>query len=105
MRICRKSLFILLLLILFSSDMFAAMEPVPPTKDVVSKSTATEVGGLDLPYKPINLDDADTDTATETASDLTATSTDESQKEKINWDQIPYIPFKVPELPSAPDPD
>lgn len=86
----------------------AQAQPAQPTKDLIPRSTVKDVDRLHLPYQPRDIDDdviideigsktqwADGDNGEE----------DETEKVKIDWEQIPYIPSKPPVLKPAPDPE
>jgi hypothetical protein len=83
---------------------FIAAGPVVPTDDLTSKSTVKNVGDLNLPYTPTDLDTTEsTDPYATPLTDATGNQTG-SQDVKIDWSKVPYISSKNPELSHAPDP-
>lgn len=96
-----------LMSILLCAFCFIAAGPVVPTDDLTPKSTVKDIGDLNLPYTPVDLDTTDTMTPSEdpygTMMDTTTDLT-EPKEVKIDWSKVPYISSKNPQLPHAPDP-
>lgn len=80
----------------------AMAQPIEPTRDIKSKSTAT-ANAIDLPYKP---DESlfQTMTSTDTINTM-LDGTAEDPKEKFDFAKVPFIPFKGPALRPAGDPE
>lgn len=72
----------------------AHAQAIPPTEQVQA-SEKTNVNVSDLPYQPKELDEISKDLQN---LDLKNDSSDTTESKKIEWDQIPYIPSKFPEL-------
>lgn len=85
----------------------AAIGPATPTDNVFTKVKKPESATENLPYDvsahPLNDEDFD---ETDSDSELgdTIESTEETEKEIIDWALVPYVPFKRIELTPAPDP-
>jgi len=65
-----------------------------PSKDAIPTSNIKDTTDLNLPYQPKDPNVLD--------SGLIPPTTPEEQK--IDWSKVPFVPFKTPELPPAPDP-
>lgn len=99
-----RKLFLTLFLCFLSSGNADAQEgPIAPTEDVESTTKKTGVDPKQLPYKITTIEDLFIPDATETATD-TSTGTNTATVKEIDWSKIPFIPFKLIELPPAGDP-
>ena len=76
-----------------------AFGPVAPTGEVTSKTKSSGGSGLDLPYKPRDIND------TGTLSDNDLFWEDKPPEEIIDWEKMPFVPSKKLELKPAPDPE
>lgn len=88
--------------VLLAGPAVAAFGPVIPTDAIVpSHKKATGKTVPDLPYKPRDVDEAPV-----AVSDNNLASGESTKPlEQIEWDKVPYTPFKLPELAPAPDPE
>jgi len=87
-------------------DGHAAMGPVSPTDNVFTKVKKPKSSTENLPYD-VNAHPIDDEDFGETDNNLgdTIETTEESEKEIIDWTLVPYMPFKRVELTPAPDPE
>lgn len=101
-------LVLIFLLVGISFSAMADMGPVAPTKDLISQSQKKAIEDLDLPYKPVDIGGDVIGTEADGTSDGTNENLligNEDKQGKINWDDLPYVPSKGPDLPHAPDPE
>ncbi len=75
-------------------------QPIAPTEDLKSQTTTTPA--LDLPYKPE--EPISTPPTADMPEDPAAIAA-EAMKPVFDWNNLPYIPLKMPALKSLPDPD
>jgi len=106
----KKFLTVIFLFCLFSISVQADTGPIAPTQDMIPKTKEETIKDLDLPYKPIDIEGDEGDTGEESGEQTGETTEDgstndkDTEQSKIDWDNIPFIPSKSPDLKPAPDP-
>lgn len=90
---------------LFFSLPSLAFSPVAPTKNVDSQVKSGEK--IDLPYQvpqPENVENSDSEDQTDTSTGETVDGGDSAQP-AFNWETLPFMPSKAPDLKPAADPE
>ena len=89
-----------IILVFLAQLSLAQVGPAVPVKDAIPTTTVKDPTGLNLPYQPKDPNGV-SDPNTQGLPTLQLPNPDEP---KIDWAKVPFVPFKTPDLPPAPDP-
>ena len=88
----------------------ALAQPIGPATDikpqVKQQKNPTNIDDLDLPYKPVDVeDDTNINESLDQYEDLhPGEDPNKPKKPEINWSQMPFVPSKTPTFKALEDP-